>query len=209
MKLPKSWNEITVNQFIELKMTNEADLGSLFLYNLELLSIATDEPIEDFEDLSLEEVTLLWNQLTWMRTEPTVKHGCSIEPCSKLTLGQFIDLENYCADNYIKNFEKIIELRSGLNDIGEQPITNYYGVLVEYLEWREKFTNSYASLFAEPLTDEELEDDVEDEPISNKWAWEQLVYQLSNGDITKADAVFELPVVWVFNWLAMKNELKL
>jgi len=209
MKLPKSWNEITVNQFIELKMTNEADLGSLFLYNLELLSIATDEPIEDFEDLSLEEVTLLWNQLTWMRTEPTVKHGCSIEPCSKLTLGQFIDLENYCADNYIKNFEKIIELRSGLNDIGEQPINYYYGVLVEYLEWREKFTNSYASLFAEPLTDEELEDDVEDEPISNKWAWEQLVYQLSNGDITKADAVFELPVVWVFNWLAMKNELKL
>jgi hypothetical protein len=44
---------------------------------------------------------------------------------------------------------------------------------------------------------------------ARKWGWESLIYDLCEGDFTKIKAVGELPLILVFNMLAMRKELGL
>ena len=49
--------------------------------------------------------------------------------------------------------------------------------------------------------------EVEKEVKNNKWSWERMIYGLTDGDITKSEAVGALPLTYVFNMLGMKKEL--
>jgi len=51
MRLPKGWNQITVNQFTELASLEEKDFESVFEMQVETLSILLDEDPEDLYDL--------------------------------------------------------------------------------------------------------------------------------------------------------------
>ena len=42
---------------------------------------------------------------------------------------------------------------------------------------------------------------------ARKWGWESLLFDLTEGDITKVKAVGELPLIFVFNMLAMRKEM--
>ena len=54
MKLPKSWSDVTVGQYIEV--IKSIQLDSNFETQLELLGVLADVPTEDLEDLELDEV---------------------------------------------------------------------------------------------------------------------------------------------------------
>jgi hypothetical protein len=56
------------------------------------------------------------------------------------------------------------------------------------------------------LDPEEVKE-IEKEQAQSKWSWEQTIYGLTNGDITKSEKVGALPLIYVFNTLAMKKEL--
>jgi hypothetical protein len=60
MKLPKSWNEITIEQFIELSNL-DASIGS-YSYNSEALSVLSDTSIEEIEDIDIEDMAniMMW-----------------------------------------------------------------------------------------------------------------------------------------------------
>jgi hypothetical protein len=45
--------------------------------------------------------------------------------------------------------------------------------------------------------------------VFSKWSWEKLLYDLSNQDLTKIDAVTDLNLIFVFNMLSMVEELQL
>jgi hypothetical protein len=47
----------------------------------------------------------------------------------------------------------------------------------------------------------------EEEKKQQKWAWETLIWHLCNEDLTKFNAVCDLPLILVFNFLGMKKEL--
>jgi hypothetical protein len=51
--------------------------------------------------------------------------------------------------------------------------------------------------------------EIEKEQAQAKWSWEQTIYGLTKGDITKSEKVGALPLIYVFNILAMKKELDL
>jgi hypothetical protein len=69
-------------------------------------------------------------------------------------------------------------------------------------------TESYEDDFEtdEPLDIEEQKE-LEEEKKSQKWAWEQLIWNLCNEDLTKFNAVCDLPLILVFNFLGMRKEL--
>ena len=62
MNIPKSWNQIKVDQFIELHNLEEEGLGSLFLYQLESLAILTDEDADEI-DITPNELIEILNSL--------------------------------------------------------------------------------------------------------------------------------------------------
>jgi hypothetical protein len=100
------------------------------------------------------------------------------------------------------------------------PITEVYGLIQEFLQYRDKFLKTYENLFnpeaEDDLTPQEKAEmdaeeikEIEDAKKSTKWSWELMIYTLCDGDLTKYEALGELPLVLVFNMLGMKKELNL
>jgi hypothetical protein len=97
----------------------------------------------------------------------------------------------------------------------EIPITAVFGLVSEYLKFRDNFTKQYENLFAPQFEDDEdtteltpeEKKEVESEKKKSKYAWESLLYSLAGEDITKINEITDLPLTFVFNMLSMKHVL--
>ena len=242
MYLPKKWSNISLEQFIEISQIDKEQGANS--YNSELISIVTDMTYEEVDELDLDDMVQMVADMKWSNTQPSkqYKHellGMKIKPLSKLCLFEYIDLDYYFNDNYHTNLDKICAIlyrQTKVNEWGEVvletydydihvraekfldlPITDVYGIVSEFLKFRENFLDVYKNLFGE--AEEELTADdkeamepeeikeVEKEVKENKWSWERMIYGLTDGDITKSEAVGALPLTYVFNMLGMKKEL--
>jgi hypothetical protein len=242
MYLPKKWSNISLEQFIEISEIDKEQGANG--YNSDLLAIVTDMSYDEIDELDLDDMVKMVADMKWSNTQPSkqYKHellGMKIKPLSKLCLFEYIDLDYYFNDNYHTNLDKICAIlyrQTKVNEWGEVvletydydihiraekfldlPITDVYGIVAEFLKFRENFLDVYKNLFGE--AEEELTADdkaamepeeikeVEAEVKNNKWSWERMIYGLTDGDITKSEAVGALPLTYVFNMLGMKKEL--
>ena len=242
MLLPKQWSDITLDQFIEINQIDKDQGANGF--NSDLLAIVTDMTYDEIDELDLDDMVQMVDDMKWSNTQPSkqYKHellGMKVKPLSKLCLFEYIDLDYYFNDNYHTNLDKICAIlyrQTKVNEWGEVvletydydihlradkfldiPITDVYGIVSEFLKFRENFLDVYKNLFGE--AEEELTADdkatmepeeikeVEKEVKNNKWSWERMIYGLTDGDITKSEAVGALPLTYVFNMLGMKKEL--
>jgi hypothetical protein len=163
--------------------------------------------------------------------------GFMLKPLDALTLGEFIDLEYYVGQS-VQNFTLLISIlykktkqdewgntifepytynldeRTDLfNDVS---INEVFGAVNSYVNYSNDFKQRYENLFNPVIEEEEgVELDAEDlkaeaeEKVFTKWSWEKLLYDLSNQDLTKIDAVTDLNLIFVFNMLSMIEELQL
>ena len=238
LKLPQQWNQISVEQFLELRSLSSED--GMFNYQIDVLSALTDSDISDFEDLDIDELGKLTEQIKWIQSEPSRRYKNKIDnyvlkPYSKLSLGEFIDLEYYFSNNYLDHFCHILALlyrRTSKNVYGDDiiepyeysprdrldwyldyPITDVYGLIPEYIKFRENFTNTYTNLLADVVPDDEVledEDEIKEqkrEQQRQKFAWESTIMALCNDDLSKFNDILKMPVVLVFNILGMKKTL--
>ena len=240
-KLPKAWSQITIETFIELRTLSDED--GVFNYQIDVLCTLLDCYPEDFDDISIEELDELLNEVKFIRDEPPKQYKSKIgeytlKPFNKITLGEFISLEAYFSQNYIEKLLNIVAIlyrRVRVNEWGDEilepytfhssdrlnwfldfPITDVFGLLPEYIKFREGIIDQYKNLMTETYEDDfEIDQNmdaedlkaVEEEKKQQKWAWEQLIWHLCNEDLTKFHAVCELPLILVFNFLGMKKEL--
>jgi hypothetical protein len=163
--------------------------------------------------------------------------GFRLKPLDALTLGEFIDLEYYTT-NLAENFTlilsilykrwksdewnnlvfepytyKLTERKDVFNDVS---INDVFGAVNNYITYSNDFKKRYENLFnpvieeteTEELDEEDLKAEAEEQRF-NKWSWEKLLYDLSNEDLTKIDAVTDLNLIFVFNMLSMVEELQL
>jgi hypothetical protein len=243
IKLPKQWSQVTLEQFIEFS-TIDKEQGA-YHYNSEALSILSDEPMEVIEDMDVDDMAELVEEAKWCTSEPSKRYrnevlGMKFKPFNKLTLYEYIDLDYFFTDNYVTNLDKVCAIcyrNSKVNEWGDEifepyefdcnlraerfhdlPITDVYGIVHEFLKYRDTFLKNYENLFSgeldEDLSQEERREldpeevkEIEKEQAQSKWSWEQTIYGLTNGDITKSEKVGALPLIYVFNTLAMKKEL--
>jgi len=239
LKLPSSWDEILVDQYIELRgLDNELPYFDLML---ETISIVTDTDIDELEELSFNELVAIEKQLVWLTCEPSKNISQTIDKyhykgLDNLTLGEFIDLNHYFSENFVNELPTIAAIlyrQTKLNEWNEtiiEPyeydprnrrelfmevgITQIYGIITSFLEYKSNFEETYANLFKPDLSDEDIDDldeetkrEIAEEERLDKFSWERLIYSLTDGDITKTDKVLNLSVVYVFNVLSMKKAL--
>ncbi len=76
-KLPKQWNQISVEQFLELRRLSSED--GMFNYQIDVLSALTDSDISDFEDLDIDELGKLTEQIKWIQSEPSKRYKNKID----------------------------------------------------------------------------------------------------------------------------------
>jgi len=163
--------------------------------------------------------------------------GFRLKPLDALTLGEFIDLEYYTMQ-LAENFTLLLSIlykrwksdewgnlvfepyTYKLNDrkevFNEVSINDVFGAVNNYITYSNDFKKRYENLFNPVIEEQEPteldEDDLkaeQEEQRFNKWSWEKLLYDLANEDLTKIDAVTDLPLVFVFNMLSMVEELQL
>jgi hypothetical protein len=240
-KLPIAWNQITIETFIELRSLSQED--GMFNYQIDVLCTLLDCYPEDFDNITLDELEELLLEVKFIRDEPHKNYKNTLgqyklKPFNKITLGEFISLEAYFSDNYIEKLLNIIAIlyrRVRVNEWGDEilesynyhsndrldwfldfPITDVFGLLPEYIKFREGIIDQYKNLMTESYEDDfEIDSNmdaedlkaVEEEKKQKKWAWEQLIWMLCQEDLTKFNAVCELPLILVFNFLGMKKEL--
>jgi len=245
LKLPKSWNDITVEQFIELRSLNNEDFDSLFSYEIECLSILTDIDVDEFDDMEIDELSKIVKQVTFIKKQPSNIFKNEINNLTyiglnDLKLGEFIDLEYYFANDYVKHltyissvlyrktklseWEEVVyedysfNIEKRKEQFNDLPITSVYGIIAEYIKFRENFLKVYENLFNPIFDEDELDEaelDEEDlkeqeaEDKINRWSWEHTLYNLANEDVTKIKDVLELNLVFAFNILGMKKELEI
>ena len=242
MYLPKSWSEIDVLQFKEIRELYS--IQEVFTREIEILSALADIPSDDLEDLDISEVSEMLAKITFINSEPSKNYKHVIgeyhyKPLNTLTVGEFIDLEHYFSKDYnqhVGHIASIIYRKVMTNEWGEivfEPyefkpslrcsifdevcINDIYGILPEYLAYRESFMTTYANLFTDEDGSDEDEDDVpvtsdEEKAVAlkkseKKWGWERLIYSLCNEDLTKFNEVTNLSLIMTFNMLGMKKEL--
>ena len=243
MHLPKSWSEIDVLQFKEIRELYT--ITEVFNREIEILAIVADVSSEDLEDLDIEEVTAMINEIKFVNSEPSkqYKHQVSdyhFKPLDKLTIGEYIDLEFYFSKDYnqhIAHIASIFYRQKSTNEWGvtvfepynfsprqrfelfeDYCINDIYGIVPEFIAFRENFMETYGNLFHDDQDSDEEEDkptttqeskDLQLKKSELKWGWERLVYSLCNEDLTKFNEVINLPLIMTFNMLAMKKELNI
>jgi len=207
-----------------------------------VLSILSDLPIEEFDEIELDELQELTKQLAWMTSEPSKRYQhqldeLKLKPFVDITLGEFITLEAFVTDDYIKNLRNICAIlyrKTSTDEWGnvitepykfkstervhlfnDYPITSVFGLIPEYLQFRQSFLDSHANLMTESFEDDEVIDDPEElkekeqEKKASKWGWEQLIWMMCDGDLSKFDAITDTKLVLIFNFLAMRKELEI
>jgi hypothetical protein len=160
-----------------------------------------------------------------------------LKPFVDITLGEFITLESFVTDDYIKNLRNICAIlyrKTSTDEWGnvitepykfkstervhlfdDYPITSVFGLIPEYLQFRQNFLDSHANLMTESFEDDEVIDDPEElkeqeqEKKASKWGWEQLIWTMCDGDLSKFDAITDTKLVLIFNFLAMRKELEI
>ena len=183
MKLPSSWNDILVDQYIELRELNlELPYFDLML---ETISIVTDTDIDELEDLSFTELIDIEKKLTWLTSEPSKNITKFIDNkkfigFDNLTLGEFIDLNHYFSENFVTNLPTICGIlyrqqkTNEWNELITEPydydprnradlftevgIVQVYGIIGLFLEYKSNFEETYSTLFKPDLSDEDIDD---------------------------------------------------
>ena len=212
----------------------------MFNYQIDVLSALTDSDISDFEELDIDELTVLTEQIKWINSEPSKRYKNKLDkyvlkPFTKISLGEFIDLEHYFSNNYLDHFCHILALlyrRTSKNIYGDDiiepynyspsdrldwyldyKITDVYGLIPEYIKFRENFTNTYTNLLVDVVPDDEVLDDADEikeqkrEQEKQKFAWESTIMALCNDDLSKFNSILDMSAVLVFNILGMKKTL--
>jgi len=203
-----NWNNVTVAQYIEIKELDFNDLTPLELA-LEKISIISDN---DYFDLYEDELNEILTEYDWINTFPIAPTKSNFK---HLTFGKFIDLENYCTEKTpIENIDKICATIKGYElltfeceKILSEPITKHYATLENYIKYRLQILDTYKGLFED--NEDEIDDEDEKEIKEKKSTgenWLNIIYQLSKGDITKANEVTELPHIMVLNWLSLETK---
>ena len=101
MILLNSWNEITVDQFIQLKSVEESDFHSLLSFKMDQLFILTNTSIDDdiWNDVDTDKLQELFEQMDWLKVQPSLNFSRNVlsyyfKELNTITLGEFIDLEH-------------------------------------------------------------------------------------------------------------------
>ena len=210
----------------------------MFNYQIDVLCILTDKDVSYFEDLEIDELSVLTEQIKWINSEPSKRYANKLDnyvlkPFAKISLGEFIDLEHYFSNNYLDHFCHILAMlyrRTSKNVYGDDiiepynyspsdrldwyldyKITQVYGLIPEYIKFRENFTNTYTNLLVDVVADDEVLEDADEikeqkrEKEQQKFAWESTIMALCNDDLSKFNDILDMSAVLVFNILGMKK----
>jgi hypothetical protein len=177
------WSKVTVEQFIELQSIKVDDYTTLLSYQIERISIIEDKDIEDYDNMTMSEISELIRNYQWLDKQPRNYIAPTIDTLhykgiKTITLGEYIDLDYFYSENYFENLPimcAILYRKQNVNEWSNEtiepysaynpherkelfydiPITEVYGLLSEWSSFKENILSTYANVFEQPVEGEE------------------------------------------------------
>lgn len=176
INLPNNWSGVKLYQYQELNSINVEDFDSDMDILIEKICILSelDNTDEIFDNLDFDELIEILNRISWINNEPPLNFTKSIDKykikdINRITLGEFIDLEFYFSDNWIKNLHYICSILYKItrqDDFGNEyeepyiydlnkrsniyldvPISMIWGVVKYYLDFKDLIEDKYHTVW--------------------------------------------------------------
>lgn len=228
----QNWSKVTLSQYLELLSMQSENYDNSIDYQVDCVSLLLDLPIDEVEEMSVEELTDVMESFSFMRSLPTSVQSVgdlSMIDLIMITLGQFIDCEHYITDtSTYHNVLAVLYRKKSTNewdhiivepygyDIAERgrvmlnsPMSSVWGALQKYLSFRDKIYQDYEPLFnSNDDDDDEVETQEQKKELLRekqlaKYSWDKFIYDLCKEDLTKFDHVTDLPLILVLNMMSM------
>jgi hypothetical protein len=115
-KIPKNWNEVTVEQFQELHQVEQSESYLIFEKDIDKISIISDIDIDELEELTTKDIFKFKPFLQFLFKEPSKRFKTDFEfsglhlkyvGLNSLTLAEFIDLDSFYVSNIIDNLHMV------------------------------------------------------------------------------------------------------
>lgn len=216
-----TWNEVTFNQYLDLtyyyenikQYDDDLDkiVGLLVIFN-------KDIDIDALYSMKYIEVQKLFEPVSSILNAEMSKNIVKHKDFESFTYGEWINMEHYIKE---KDWVGIFSSLTGFDDIDLDKISpvNYVPLYEKWLKYRQDVYENYQEVFkmtkAEIDPDETPEEAAEREKAEEdmernaQFTWYLHTYNLSKGDVTKFDEIFELNHLFIFNILDMKIRFKL
>lgn len=225
LKIPTSWEDITVSQYDELSSLNfdtkiiyqllnfsqlsllKGEISEESFDNLiVVLSILLDIDSEIIKTFSVSSFLLILSKLTWLKPLEFKKTD---DKFNKTQVGLFVDLESIIDAGLQTNFVRFLNKLTG-EDVSDQPIPKYFNMFYTYLNWRKKLYEDFSGLFEDKDSEEDIDmknsSDITRDRFNKKWNWFGFIYTLAGGDILKMEPVTELNMIGALNFLSYEKE---
>lgn len=176
LKIPSDWSRISLGVYLEFKKIQQLELG-LSEYTLELVSlfndISPDDPI--FEEVDFDDLLQIHSNTHLLDNDPLPRlsnwNEYQLKPLTKMTLGEFIDIENLVSnEDFIVILCSILMRRNKTDEWGnivwepyeynpldrvdyfmDLPVNIAFGIFKEWESFRINFMNNYDNLFNPPI----------------------------------------------------------
>lgn len=231
VNIPKSWQEITLEQYMQLMELGDDIPGNDGL--LLKLAALTGSEIEEINKMVASDFQDAISRLDFISTPPSgppleMLKGHKMRELSRMTVGEFTDLEMRQKPEFLhlhlsflypedmkyepdKRFAHAEEFRAC-------KMSEALPALRHYQEWREKMFNDYAGLFssgepAEAPKDERpadrkrrLREEEHERRQAERWNWFGFISRLAGNDPMKFESASELNIVFALNFVAYMKE---
>lgn len=232
----KSWKQITIRQYLDIISLDINDYADNIAFQCDKISILYDIPIEEIEELSFDALQDLDN-LPFLKKLPTsvsLMEGYYLKSFTRLSLGEFIDLQHYISDVQNVPFMLAILVRKGIiNDFENVTLEPYeytlqqrkdlfenqymgdmYSIYADFINFNNNILDKYSDLFITSNDDQDEEIDIQDEEIKaeieaekkhSMFAWDKLIYNLTDGNLAYYKEIINLPFILILNTISMKK----
>lgn len=218
-----TWNDISFNQYLDIVhyYENSDQYGDDLDKIVTLLVIFDkDTDIDEMYSKKYLEVQELFTPISKVLSENMVYDTLPYEDFSTLTYGNWIDLEDYLKEKDWHNIFNIIFKNKDYDlDLDVVSPVKIFEAYLKIVEYRKKVYDNYSFAFSmEPpveIDDETPEERLEREKIeedqekNSQFTWYLHTYDVTKGDLTKFDEIFDMNHLFIFNIIDMKKRFKL
>lgn len=179
MQAPKNWTEIRLETYLDFISLKRDEYPDDHTFACDCLGILLNAEIEDIEVMKYRRFREIQDEISFVYQTPT-KHAEQVgkyhlRPFNEITLGEFIDIEYYIADNdNIPIILAIIFKQRSLNEwnepvyepyayqptnraqfFREQSMADVWNAVQDYIRFRNYILEQYKDLFVQDVPEQE------------------------------------------------------
>ena len=233
VNIPTSLEDISLDNWIKFDAINKEGSDEDFLID-KMIEIFCELPLKEVAKIPFNDAQDIYKDLVAVlneesKFEPIINVDGTdfgfIPNLNEITLGEFVDLDNYLLSTKDLNKAMAVLYRpityrnkdlyrieeydnpDKYKDVlGKQSVSFATGAVVFFLSFKQRINKTFPVLFPEGGEGGNEQDYSTEGQFAAKYGWLQSIYTLCKGDVTKFDQITKLAIHKALMWLEFEVE---